>query len=134
MVTFYTQHINAQKTSTYISISVTLVLFFCIMLYHVHYAFSKFKWYRNVGNWILNKVKLNKRVKKDNSDSIMESKKCSSTEVILSTSTKALIMGDEFRYTYETMKLTEQDQLTVVENYTCTNSSHTLREPLLQDV
>ncbi len=46
VVTFYTQHVSAQKTSTYISISITLVLFLCIMLYHIHYTFSRFMWYK----------------------------------------------------------------------------------------
>ena len=61
---------------------------------------------------------------KDHSDSITESKKFSSTEVTLSTSIKVLTAGDEFwyMYMYETIKMTEQDQLIVVENYTCTNS------------
>lgn len=57
IATFYTQQINAQKTSTYASISVTLVLFLCISIYHVNCAFSNFMWYRKVFNWTSNRVK-----------------------------------------------------------------------------
>ena len=57
IATFYTQQINAQKTSTYASIGVTLVLFLCISIYHVHCAFSNFMWYRKVFNWTSNRVK-----------------------------------------------------------------------------
>ena len=93
-------------------------------------------WYKKVCDWMLNKIKQNKQVKRDNSDSTTASNifKCSSTEVTLSNSTKVLISNDDFRYTYETTKFREQDQDITVENYTCTTSSHTLREPLLQDI
>ncbi len=100
VITFYTQHASAHKTSTYISISTTLVLFLCIMLYHIHYTFSRFTWYRKVFDWILNKIKRNKQVKRDNSDSTNASNilKFLSTEVTLSNSTKVLTSNDNFRY------------------------------------
>ena len=56
VITFYTQHVSTQKTSTYISISITLVLFLCIMLYHIHCTFSRFMWYKKIFDWILNKI------------------------------------------------------------------------------
>ena len=131
VVTFYvTQRINAQKISTDISISVTLVLTFCVILYHIHYAFSKFMWYRKVLDCILYRIKRNRSDTLNNSASTVNNKhfKCSSTEVWLSNSTEGSATDDKFQYTYKTTKFTAQDQQT-----TCTSSSCTLREPLLQD-
>ncbi len=134
IATCYTQQINAQKTSTYASISVTLALFLCISIYHVHCAFSNFMWYRKVFNWTSNKIKRKTLNTNDTSDSIRVNKliKCSSTEVTFSTST--LTTDDQIQCTCKTTKFNEQGQRIKTESYTCTCSTHTLREPLLQEI
>ena len=132
MATFYTQPINEQETSTNVSISVTLVLFLCILMYHIHYALCSFKWYRKMSDWTTTKVKHRHDV--DETSSITNLKlnnkllECSSTEVTFSNSTLTE-PDDKFQCT---CKLTRSQ--TITENHTCTCNSHTLREPLLQDI
>ena len=135
IATFYTRQINKQEILTNASITVTLILFLCILVYHVHYALSNCKWYRKLSDWIMTKVKRRtpRSAVNDTTSIKLNNRlfKCFSTEVTFSNS--VLTIDDQFQETCSTTSFNEQDQQTKTKK--CTRTGNTLREPLLvQDV
>ena len=58
LVSFYSLgYVQSQKTSAYISISTTLVLLICALLYHIHQTLNELRWYKRICDLIKQRVR-----------------------------------------------------------------------------